>query len=67
MSRRPDHLGKRVDFSAHTKKLARERAGHVCQYPGCDASAHDVDLFDVARHFADIARNALNKEEGDND
>lgn len=43
MSRRPDHLGKRVDFSAHTKKLARERAGHVCQYPGCDASAHDVD------------------------
>ena len=43
MSRRPDHLGKRVDFSAHTKKLARERAGHVCQYPGCDASAHEVD------------------------
>lgn len=43
MSRRPDHLGKRVDFSAHTKKLARERANYVCQYPGCDASAHEVD------------------------
>lgn len=43
MSRRPDHLGKRKDFSAHTKKLARERANHVCQYPGCDASAHEVD------------------------
>jgi 5-methylcytosine-specific restriction endonuclease McrA len=43
MSRRPDHLGKRKDFSAHTKKLARERANYVCQYPGCDASAHEVD------------------------
>lgn len=43
MSRRPDHLGKRKDFSAHTKKLARERAGYVCEYPGCDASAHEVD------------------------
>jgi len=43
MTRRPEHLGKRVDFSAHTKKLARERANYVCQYPGCDASAHEVD------------------------
>ncbi len=43
MSRRPAHLGVRKDFSAHTKKLARERANHVCQYPGCDASAHEVD------------------------
>jgi 5-methylcytosine-specific restriction endonuclease McrA len=43
MSRRPEHLGKRKDFSAHTKKLARERADYVCEYPGCDASAHEVD------------------------
>lgn len=43
MSRRPAHLGKRKDFSAHTKKLARERAGYQCEYPGCDASAHEVD------------------------
>jgi len=43
MSRRPDHLGKRKDFSALVKRQARERAGFVCQYPGCEKSAIEVD------------------------
>ena len=43
MSRRPAHLGKRKEFSALVKQQARERAGHVCQYPGCEQSAFEVD------------------------
>lgn len=43
MSRRPDHLGKRKDFSALVKKQARERANYTCQYPGCENSAFEVD------------------------
>lgn len=43
MSRRPDHLGKRKEFSALVKRQARERADYTCQYPGCEASAIEVD------------------------
>ena len=43
VSRRPDHLGKRKEFSALVKRQARERAGGVCQYPGCNQPAHEVD------------------------
>lgn len=43
MSRRPDHLGKRKDFSQRIKQEARKRANWTCEYPGCDASAHEVD------------------------
>lgn len=43
MTRRPDHLGKRKEFSAKVKRQARERADHTCQYPGCDEPAHEVD------------------------
>jgi len=43
MSRRPAHLGPRKEFSALVKRQARERAGYVCQYPGCEQSAFEVD------------------------
>ena len=43
MSRRPDHLGPRKEFSALVKRQARERADYTCQYPGCDQSAVEVD------------------------
>ena len=43
MSRRPDHLGKRKEFSALVKRQARERADYTCQYPGCEQSAVEVD------------------------
>ena len=43
MSRRPEWIPPRKEFSDKIKAQARKRAGHTCQYPGCDASAHEVD------------------------
>lgn len=43
MSRRPDHLGKRKEFSALVKRQARERADYTCQYPGCDRLRQPID------------------------
>ena len=36
-------MTRKGDFSKSVKKLVRERANWVCELPGCDASAIDVD------------------------
>lgn len=43
MSRRPDWMEKRRDFPPSVKQAVRERANYICEYPGCDNSAVDVD------------------------
>ena len=43
MSRRPEWIPPRKEFSDKIKAQARKRAGHTCQYPGCDRPAHEVD------------------------
>ena len=43
MSRRPDWMEKRRDFPSSVKQAVRERANYICEYPGCDNSAVEVD------------------------
>ena len=36
-------MEKRRDFPPSVKQAVRERANYICEYPGCDNSAVEVD------------------------